>query len=299
MRPNPVLKRLGLLDEDRVVVIHCDDIGMCQASVAAFEELHETGIVSSGAVMVPCPWFLAAKKITRKFPQIDLGVHLTLTSEWSEYRWGPISTRDPASGMIDNEGYFFATSKEAQANIEPDFANVELAMQIARMSEGGFVPSHIDTHMGTVAHPKLMLTYIELAITNKLALMMFRLDTEGWMATGLDSDSAIIATELVTNLEDMGIPLFDHIRSMPLDDSSIRLDMAKAIFKDLPFGLTHFIIHPAIDTPEIRRISPDWLARVGDYEVFNNEALRAFIRQQGIHVIGYRQLQKMMPGFSD
>ncbi len=299
MYPNPVLKRLGFSDNDRVVVIHTDDIGMCQASVKAFEDLHHVGIISSGAVMVPCPWFLAAKNLTTKFPQIDLGVHLTLTSEWSEYRWGPISTRDMVSGMIDQEGYFYASSKEAQDHLDPAFAREELAMQISKMCSDDFLPSHIDTHMGTVAHPKLMQTYIELAITNKLAVMMFRLDEEGWKATGLDTDSAIEAVRMVANLEDLGIPLFDHIRSMPLEDASNRLEKTKNTFNELQPGLTHFIIHPAIDTPEIRQITPDWQARVGDYEVFRDESLGSFIRRKGIQVLGYRHLQRLMPGFSE
>ncbi len=299
MNPNPVLKRLGFSDNDRVVVIHTDDIGMCQASVAAFEDLNTVGIISSGAVMVPCPWFLAAKNLTRKLPQVDLGVHLTLTSEWSEYRWGPISTRDTASGMLDKEGYFFASAKDAQLHLDPAFARAELAMQIAKMCSDDFLPSHIDTHMGTVAHPKLMQTYIELAITNKLAIMMFRLDEEGWKTTGLDTDSAKVAVRMVADLEDMGIPLFDHIRAMPLEDASNRLEKVKTTFKELQPGLTHFIIHPAIDTPEIRQITPDWQARVGDYEVFRDESVRTFIRQQGIQVIGYRHLQRLMPGFSE
>ncbi len=90
MPPNPVLKKLGLANNDRVAIIHTDDIGMCQASVDAFADLNEAGIISSGAVMVPCPWFLHTASYARQHPGVDLGIHLTLTSEWKTYRWGPI-----------------------------------------------------------------------------------------------------------------------------------------------------------------------------------------------------------------
>ena len=115
MNANPVLKKLGLSDTDRVAIIHTDDIGMCQASVDAFADLNQAGIISSGAVMVPCPWFLHAAEYARQHPQADLGIHLTLTSEWKTYRWGPISTRDPASGMIDEEGFFYHRSREPRS----------------------------------------------------------------------------------------------------------------------------------------------------------------------------------------
>jgi hypothetical protein len=111
MQPNPVLKQLGFSKDDRVVIIHTDDIGMCQASIDAFADMVDYGLISSGAVMVPCPWFLEAAAYARAHPQADLGVHLTRTSEWETYRWGPISTRDPASGLLDEQGFFHKSSQ--------------------------------------------------------------------------------------------------------------------------------------------------------------------------------------------
>ena len=103
MQPNPILKKLGFSEDDRVVIIHTDDIGMCQASVEAFADMVDFGLISSGAVMMPCPWALAAAKYARLNPQADLGIHLTLTSEWELYRWGPLSTRSQATGLLDPE----------------------------------------------------------------------------------------------------------------------------------------------------------------------------------------------------
>ena len=107
MSTNPFLKKLGFAADARVVIIHTDDIGMCQASVGAFRDLIDFGLISSAAVMVPCPWFPEVAALCRSRPGIDMGVHLTLNSEWDSYRWGPISTRDPASGLLDEEGYFY------------------------------------------------------------------------------------------------------------------------------------------------------------------------------------------------
>src|SRR5580765_7001185 len=102
---NPTLKRLGFASQDRVVLIHADDIGMSQSTIGALADVMEFGLVSSASVMVPCPWFPTAAAWSREHPDADIGVHLVLTSEWEHYRWRPVSTLDRASGLIDEEGF--------------------------------------------------------------------------------------------------------------------------------------------------------------------------------------------------
>jgi len=295
MKVNPVLKKLGYSKDDRVVIIHTDDIGMCHSSVTAFRELYEIGIITSGAVMVPCPWFPAVVSLKDEFPKIDLGVHLTLTSEWKHYRWGPISTREPLSGLLDPEGYFYSETAMAQENVDPKFGQQELNEQVSRVFKAGLFPSHLDTHMGTVAHPKLMNAYIELGFKYKLPLMMFRMDEIGWQNFGLDSESSKVVAKISEQLEELEFPLLDNIRAMSLEDPENRLELVKEEFKNLPPGITHFIIHPSVDSQEIRAIAPDWECRVGDYEVFRNESLLTFLENEGIHRIGYLELKELTP----
>jgi len=293
--PNPVLKKLGLADNDRVVIIHTDDIGMCQASVEAFADLNEAGIISSGAVMVPCPWFLHAANYARQHPQVDLGIHLTLTSEWKTYRWGPVSTRDPASGMVDEEGYFYHLTAPAQEHGDPAAVELELTAQVERALKAGIVPTHIDTHMGVVAHPKFMNSYIPLARKHGLPPMLFRLDEAGWQAVGLEPEFAQLVVTFMQQLEESGMPLLDALGGMDLDTDENRLERTKQAFSDLQPGITHFIIHPSKDTPELRAITPDWRCRAADYQDFMNEELRQHIQKIGVHVIGYRALKELMP----
>jgi hypothetical protein len=132
MHPNPVLRELGLGQADRAVIIHTDDIGMCQASLAALADLVDVRLISCGATMVPCPWFPQVAAYCRGHPSVDLGIHLTLTSEWDSYRWGPISTRDPALGLIDDEGYFFRRSEPVQERAGPEAVRVEMQAQVER-----------------------------------------------------------------------------------------------------------------------------------------------------------------------
>lgn len=298
MHPNPALRKLGFANDDRVVIIHADDIGMCQASVAAFADLWDFGFVSSGATMVPCPWFLGVVTFCREHPGIDMGVHLTLTSEWATYRWGPISTRDPSSGMIDEEGYFFHTSDEAQEHGNPEAVQRELQAQIERALCNGLTLTHIDTHMGSVAHPKFMSGYIQLAMEHHLPPMIFRLDEVGWQELGFNAETATFAAKMVIQLEEQGLPLLDHVRMLALDQAGTvqeRIVYAKEVFGNLPAGLTHLIIHPSKDTPELRAITSDWMFRVADYEVFLNKDLRHHVKNSGIQVIGYRVIKELMP----
>ena len=132
MTVNPLLKKLGLADTDKAVIIHTDDISMCHASVQAYADLWAFGTISSSAVMVPCAWFPATAEMCRRNPAMDMGVHATLNSEWSVYRWGPISTRDPESGLIDSGGYFHQWPEAVYENAKPDAVAAEANAQVER-----------------------------------------------------------------------------------------------------------------------------------------------------------------------
>jgi predicted glycoside hydrolase/deacetylase ChbG (UPF0249 family) len=294
MDPNPVLRKLGFADDDRVVIIHTDDIGMCQATMSAFADLVDFGLISSGAVMVPCPWFPQVAAYCRQVPLVDLGVHLTLTSEWDAYRWGPISTRDPASGLMDEEGYFHQRSAQLQEHGDAAAVQLELQMQVDRAVAAGIDVTHVDTHMGAVAQVEFIPAYVQLAIQHRLPVMILRLDEVGWREIGLDQETAAFATQLVRQLEAQGLPLLDHLVGLPLDRPEDRVALAMEAFDELPPGLTHFIIHPAQDTAELRAIAPDWPSRVADYEAFTSKELRDAVRDSGVQVIGYRTLRELM-----
>jgi hypothetical protein len=269
---------------------------MCQASVDAFVEMVEFGLISSGAVMVPCPWFLEAAEFAASHPEADLGVHLTLTSEWDTYRWGPLSTRDPNSGLMDAQGFFHKTSEAVWEHADSEAAIAELDAQISRALAEGIPVTHIDTHMGSVAHSKIIPGYIQLAVKYGLPPMIPRISPEELMMTqNVDESTAGMFTELVHHLEDMGIPLLDGLTGLELEDAENRFEQAKQALSALKPGITHFIIHPSKDTPELRHITDSWDCRVADYETFMRDETRTFIQNEGIKIIGYRDLKALMP----
>lgn len=295
MNPNPVLKKLGYSDTDRLAIIHTDDIGMCQASVQAFADLQDFGLISSGAVMVPCPWFLEAAAYARAHPEADLGVHLTLTAEWKTYRWGPISTRDAASGLIDEEGYFYAQTAQAIEHGQPAAVQKEITAQVERALASGIQPTHADTHMGVLGSEKFMAGYLQMAVERGLPAMLFRMDEEHWRSAGLTPQAAAMAAYMMRSLEDAGLPMFDRIGMMPLNQPQGQLETAIRLFDSLEPGITYVILHPSVDSPELRAIAPDWESRVANYQTFLSKELRDHIRSSGVQVIGCRDLQKVMP----
>ncbi len=295
MPANPLLRKLGLSATDRVAIIHTDDIGLSESSVAAARELWQAGIITSSAVMVPCPWFPAVAALCRANPGIDMGVHVTLTSEWDTIRWGPISTRDTASGLIDPEGYFYRGTAEAQAHARPEAVAAEITAQIARAVAAGIDVTHIDTHMGTVFHPALLPAYVQAGLANRVPAMLPRLNEDqivhDW---DIDRERAVELVRMIAVIEAQGMPFLDHIVGMPLNQPENRLEQLLAAYDALQPGITHFIIHPSTDTPEARAAYPDLPARIGDYQTHLDEHIRDHLKQRGILTLGYRQLRDLM-----
>jgi len=142
MKPNPFLKKLGLSDNDRAVIIHTDDIGMCHASVQAFKDLWMFGTITSGATMTPCPWFPAVAEMCRENPEVDMGVHATLNAEWESYRWGPVSDTGAGSGLRDEAGYFHQWHQAVYDNATAEEVHAEVNAQIEKALKAGINVTH-------------------------------------------------------------------------------------------------------------------------------------------------------------
>jgi predicted glycoside hydrolase/deacetylase ChbG (UPF0249 family) len=294
MTPNPLLKKLGFSNDDRVVILHTDDIGMCQASLQAFMDLWDFGTISSGAVMTPCPWFPATAKFCRDNPEVDMGVHATLNAEWEAYRWGPVSTRDPESGLLDQEGYFHQWHPAVYENAKPEAVAAEVNAQVEKALAAGIDVTHVDSHMGTIMHPKFVQSYLEAAASRLLPNMLPRASAQGFWMMGIDDETLAVYMPILQQLEAQGLPMLDGLFAMPLDQPEDNLSIAKKMISKVPTGITRFLFHPSVDTPELRAICPDWRARVANYNAFMSQELKDFIKKSGIQVLGYRALREAM-----
>ncbi|MBN2118006.1 MAG: polysaccharide deacetylase family protein [Anaerolineales bacterium] len=296
MTPNPFLKKLGFSETDRLVIIHTDDIGMCHAALQAFQDLWKFGTITSAAVMVPCPWFPAVAQMCRAHPEIDMGVHATLNAEWESYRWGPLSTREQESGLLDADGYFHQWPPAAYANAKPEAVEREVNAQIERALAAGIDVTHVDSHMGTIMSPLFIQSYIQAAASRLLPNMLPRPDAPGAEMLGIGPAEMQAYAPVIQQLQNMGLPMVDGILAMPLDEPNEQkqMEFAKDLFGNLPVGITHFILHPSIDTAELRAIAPDWESRVANYSTFMRDELKKFIESEDIQPIGYRQIRNAM-----
>ena len=294
MKPNPFLKKLGASDNDRLVIIHTDDIGMCHASVQAFKDLWAFGTISSGATMVPCPWFPAVAQMCRENPDMDMGVHATLNAEWESYRWGPVSTRESSSGLMDEAGYFHQWHQAVYDNAKPEAVDAEVNAQIKKALAAGIDVTPVDSHMGTIMNPSFIQSYVQAASSRLLPNMLPRLTAKGIEMMGVSEQEMVAYAPIMDMLESMGIPMVDGILAMPLEHGDNHIGVAKKILSELPIGITHFIMHPSIDTPELRAIAPDWQARVANYNAFMSDELKKFLESEDIKLIGYRALRNAM-----
>jgi len=153
------------LDAQTRLLIRCDDIGMCHAVNMAAKKLIEAGIPFSASVMFACPWYQEAVDILKAHPEVSVGVHLTLNSEWKYYKWGPISGKAEVPSLVDSNGYFFPSEELFhQSSFNIDEVEKELRAQIERAIQSGLQIDYLDHHMGTaVSTPELRLLVEKLA----------------------------------------------------------------------------------------------------------------------------------------
>jgi predicted glycoside hydrolase/deacetylase ChbG (UPF0249 family) len=234
----------------------------------------------------------------RENPTIDMGVHATLNAEWESYRWGPLSTREADSGLMDEAGYFHQWHQAVYDNARPEAVEKEVNAQIERAIAAGIDVTHVDSHMGTIMSPLFIQSYVQAASSRLLPSLLPRLTAKGIEMMGIGEQERLAYAPIMEALEALGIPMMDGLLSMPLNEPSeqIQMEMAREILGNLPIGITHFVLHPSIDTPELRSIAPDWESRVANYKVFMSEELMRFLEREDIKLLGYRALRNVMQG---
>ncbi len=267
-------------DEQNTVylIIHADDIGMCHSVNRTTIEAYERGVVSSGSLMVPCPWFLEAAEYFRKHPEFDIGIHVTLTSEWKLYRWPPVAPKNEVLGLIENDGFMYRTSKEVAEHATGKEVETEIRAQIERALEFGIQPTHLDTHMGTVYFkPEFLEAYVRLAEEYKIPVLFH----------GGPFELVEKAASLVQKMPRIvGIPdtkNFDERKSEYIK-----------MLENLRLGVNEVILHLGGEDQEIKAIiGQDAHLRHEDFLIFNDIEIRRAIQTLGLKLIGWRNLRRL------
>jgi chitin disaccharide deacetylase len=282
-------ERLGYPAGARLLIIHADDLAVAHSeNRASFKAMGE-GMVNSASIMVPCPWLVEVAEYAKAHPGHDLGLHLTVTSEWKHYKWGPVASRADVAGLTDGHGYFYDNCAAFAANARPDEVEIELRAQIERAKAMGIEPTHFDSHMGCLffSTPEIFEIYLKLGREYGVPTLVSR-DMMGLLPESF--------RQAITD-EDIVI---DRIFSASPED--YKTGMAayyEKVIRSMEPGVSELIIHTAFDDEEMQGVTvdhPDWGAawRQADFNFFAGDACRKIIEEEGIKLITWREIGKLL-----
>src|SRR5215203_1866549 len=278
-------ERLGYPREAKLLIVNIDDLGMTHGINAAAMKTFKNSPVRSGSVMVPCPWFVEIADYARKNADADLGLHLTLNSEWTNYRWGPVVSKNLVPSLLDADGYLhLETDVAPQINVKE--AETEIRAQIERARVFGLKPTHLDSHMLMLVQTKeLFEMYLRVARDNKLPIRVAR----DWSARQPFMAELLTADDIV----------IDKIAEATPDVSPEKWnDFYAGLLKKLEPGVTEISVHIGYDDEEFRAATfnhPNWGAtwRQRDFEFFNSETFRRLLTENNIKIITWREINQL------
>ncbi|HEY5822971.1 MAG TPA: polysaccharide deacetylase family protein [Cyclobacteriaceae bacterium] len=298
-------EKLGYPKGSKVLILHVDDVGMSwDSNQGAFTAI-EKGVANSLSVMMPCAWVPGFAHYLKDHPQLDAGLHLTLTSEWSDYRWTPLTGKAASPGLVDNEGAFWPSVAEVIKHASADEVEAEIRAQLDRAKSMGFTPTHLDSHMGTLfSSGEFMQRYIKVGIENKIPVMF-----PGGHNTMIGKS---FAAEQLTQLRQVGqsiwgagLPILDDLHNVsydwkyPTDKNLSDTDHQKFAtgkyiesIKELKPGLTMVIMHCTKPSEIFSSISDSGKTRKGDLLAMTDPAFRKFLSDEKIILTTWREVME-------
>jgi predicted glycoside hydrolase/deacetylase ChbG (UPF0249 family) len=279
-----IAERLGYPADAKLLILHADDLGVAHSvDTASFDAL-DSKAVSSASIMMPTPWVTEVATYAKTHPEADLGLHLTLTSEWKTYRWGSVESADKVPSLLGPDGTFPTDTPVVAAKAISAEAEREIRAQVERAIALGIHPTHLDSHMGSLfATPELFATLAKVAHDYHLPFLAVR-----GMAGGVP---------LPTNDKDV---LLDAVviagMNQPRDQWK---EFYFGAIKNLKPGLTELIVHLGHDDAELQALTVDhepygsaWRQR--DYDIVTSQAFRQALKDNNVTLVTWRQVQKLL-----
>jgi chitin disaccharide deacetylase len=279
-----IAERLGHPADSKLLIIHADDLAVAHSvDVATFDAL-DKGAVSSASVMVPTPWITEVVAYAKAHPNADIGLHLTLTSEWETYRWGSVESADKVPSLLDSAGTFPRDEKVVAATAKPLEVEREIRAQIERALALGIRPTHLDSHMGSLfTTPELMATYVKVAREYRLPFLALRGDPRSPPQASLSDKDVVLDAVIIAGPE--------------VPRNQWKEFYLKAI-ADLKPGLTEMIVHLGRDDSELQAVTVNhepygsaWRQR--DYEVMTSPEFRKALHDNHVILVTWKELQKL------
>ena len=279
-----VAERLRLPADTKLLILHADDLGVAHSVNAASFDALDKGAVSSASIMMPTPWVTEVATYAKQHPNADLGLHLTLTSEWLTYRWGSVESKDKVASLLDSTGTFPSDVPPVVARAKPAEVERELRAQVERAMALGIRPTHLDSHMGTLfTTPELIATYVKVAHDYRLPFLAMK--TSPFSGTPMPVSPKDILVDAVV-----------------IAGPEVPRDQWKAFYVDaitnLKPGLTEMIVHLGHDDAELQAVTTDhepygsaWRQR--DYEVVTSPEFKKALQDNKVRLVTYRELQKL------
>lgn len=300
-------ERLGFPKGKKVVILHIDDAGMSYDSNKGVMDALTKGVANSVSVMMPCPWVPGMVQFIKQNPQIDAGLHLTLTSEWRDYRWVPLSGKPQVPGLVDSTGSMWAGVEQVVQHASADEVEQEIKAQVERALAMGFTPTHLDSHMGTLfATPEFLQRYIKVGMQYRIPVML-PAGHNTLIAAQMGANDARL--RMVRGVGKMlwnaGFPVLDDLHnesygwklpaSKGQDAKTIQREKTAyyiAALGSVKPGLTMMIMHCTAPTEVFPFISDSGITRHGDLLAMLDPALRKYIQIEGIILTTWRELME-------
>jgi chitin disaccharide deacetylase len=298
-------EKLGFPKGSKVLILHVDDVGMSLESNQGAISALENGVATSLSIMMTCPWVPGFVHYLKSHPELDAGLHLTLTSEWKDYRWGPLAGKSKVPGLVDLEGALWNDVESVVKNASADEVEAEIHAQLERAKTFGFTPTHMDSHMGTLfAKPEFLQRYIKVGIENRIPVMF-----PGGHNTMIGKQSN--ADEQTRNqlqqtgmlLWNSGLPVLDDLHNLSYnfeykpgmtDDELRRFATSRYIetIRELKPGLTMVIMHCTKPSEIFSLITDSGQIRKGDLLAMTDPALKAFLQKENIILTSWREVME-------
>ncbi|MFP6583064.1 MAG: polysaccharide deacetylase family protein [Candidatus Hydrogenedentota bacterium] len=286
-------EKLGWPKGTKALIVHVDDAGMSHDSNMGTIAALEKGSASSFSVMMPCPWVPEIVKYIKENPGVDAGLHLTLNSEWDEYRWGPVAGKPTTPGLVDSEGAMWGQTSETVEHATAEEVEFEIRAQLDRALTMGFTPTHLDSHMGTIFEsPEFIAVYIKIGIEKQIPIMVPGGAGKFTRIQYSDFPVAMIKA-MGMQIWRGGLPVLDDLHNTSYGwKREEKLEKYKEALRDIEPGVTMMIMH-CTDPSEVFPVftgSTD--TRLGDLEAVMHPEFKQVMKEEGIILTTFAELME-------